>query len=135
MNEDEEQGWLLRLEQKLEQAGPLVYLILVTVAALVGAVLLYFVIHQQHQIRRESSDIQAERVASVTRSCLDQNTRHGAAVTALYALLKKSGVPKAKRDASAAPILSLIDALAPKQNCDQVVAAALSSQAPSPRAH
>lgn len=90
-----------------------------------------FVIHQQRQIKNTAKEaasaahaIQRNRLDTISRNCTDQNLRHDAAITALYSLLQKSGVPPARQDKAAQPIIQLIDALAPSQDCRKLVTAA-----------
>lgn len=79
-------------------------------------------------------EIQAERTSNILRLCQDQNKRHDDTVTNLDSLLALAKVKYANNPAkleqireSRASTISLIDALAPKNDC----AAILRQQVPS----
>lgn len=123
-------------EATLRHWEPYIYLMLIVVSAATTAILFYFVVHQQHQLFGQQRQIatvaletSAERRNSILRTCRDQNSRHGDAVKALDQLLKKSGVSGTRREQSRDSIVLLIDALAPRQNCQKLI----SSTAPKRR--
>lgn len=67
-------------------------------------------------------EINAQRADSIRTSCNDQNHRHDNTIHELHALVDQ--LPPARRAQAKRNISStilLIDALAPKQNCDALV--------------
>lgn len=98
-----------------------IFLVINVIAAVSMGILFYFIIHQQHQITRQAQTIQDERVANILRGCRSQNLRHDKTIKRLDALLKSSGVSKAKQKQSRQNTVFLIDALQPKQDCQKLV--------------
>lgn len=90
--------------------------------ALGVAFMLLLIYHQQHQIKHQTTVIQDERRLSVGRACHDQNARHDNTIDRLDDLLKTSGVNAERRAQSRANTVLLINALAPKRNCEIVIA-------------
>lgn len=128
-----------RIAQWTYDKGPLLYILTVVLCAVSTAILLGFVIKQQHQIKHQAivakhvaQAIQDERMATLYRQCRDQNRRHHQADKYLEQLLKKSGVRPARRARSQKTIGGFIDALAPKRNCAEYVRRAVPSGTPKP---
>jgi hypothetical protein len=117
-----------KVEEKFDSVAPWLYMAICLITVIVLVVVGSFIVHQQHQIKHTSRDIQQERIDSVVRACVDQNQRHDDAVNALYALLRKSGVKEARLQSAGANVVSLINALAPKHDCNAVVKKAVPSQ-------
>lgn len=99
-----------------------IFLALNTAAAIAMAVLVGLVIHTNHKVNGQTAEIQRQRAENIMRDCVDQNNRHDKTVRTLDELLKKSGVSPARRAASRQTTVLLINALAPKQDCDKLVA-------------
>lgn len=126
-----------KIEDRIRRLTPIVYLGVIVIAVVAGVVLFVAWDKQQTRIAAAArtanaavAKVQQERVDSVRRNCDSQNDRHKAAVIALHDLLKKAGVKPPKQKAAAAPVLSLINALAPKQNCDAAVKKAVHTKSP-----
>lgn len=73
--------------------------------------------------------IQDQRATSTRESCVDQNHRHDATIRRIRVLVRCAHKPAS----AAAPSIELIDALAPRQDCDQLVLdRVIAPPAPSP---
>lgn len=114
--------------QRLRDWEPYIYLVLIVLSVASFFVLFGFIVHQQGQIKRAAREasaqaraIQANRIEVIRNNCIGQNVRHDNAIIALYALLRHSGVKPPRLEASAAPIIALINALAPVQDCKVAV--------------
>lgn len=123
-----------RMRRFIVENGPWVYAIIIVLAVVSTVIIASVAIHQNHKIRNQSISIrhqaaliQKERIETIARSCKDQNRRHDKAVIALFQLLKKSGVKQEKRQAAARPVLTLINALAPHQDCQKIIEKAVPS--------
>lgn len=72
-----------------------------------------------------ASEIQAQRRESIFRSCYEQNLRHDNTITQLQIIsdvnVKRHPERATEIKESVRPTITLIDALAPKQNCVKLV--------------
>lgn len=77
----------------------------------------------QLDIKRTVAGIQQQRIESIWDSCQGQNDRHDTTVARLNDLVDniRDPVQKARANRSTAGTISLIDALAPHQNCTNVI--------------
>ena len=81
------------------------------------------------QANDATSAIQQQRIDATRRNCLDQNLRHDTTLVTLDGLIDtatsraQSKEEKKRVLASVAGTKALIEALAPKRDCDKVVAA------------
>lgn len=110
-----------RLLATIDAVTPRIYILICIVSLAASALLYGYAVHL-------SREIQHERANSILRACTSQNARRDHAIVALFDVLKKSGVPEKKRKAAAAPAITLINALAPKQNCKMLVARSVSGR-------
>lgn len=80
-------------------------------------ILVYSVLHLNHTIQQQRIDL-------ITRDCRNQNIRHDKAIAAIDRLIKKAGVPKAKRKAMRTPSVIIINAMLPKvKDCHKLAIA------------
>jgi hypothetical protein len=66
---------------------------------------------------RNAQRIQDQRKVSTHDGCVDQNHRHDATISRIRVLVRRAHKPAS----AAAPSITLIDALAPRQDCDRLV--------------
>ncbi len=92
------------------------------------------VLHEQH---KTTNLIQHQRAESIRTGCVDQNRRHDNTVAFIIKVTQKAADrepdPQTKKQilASQASNVALIQAIAPKQNCKALVAAAVQNS-PTP---
>lgn len=96
------------------------------IAALSFAVALAAVAFAVFGLADRADDIQKSRADSVRSSCREQNARHDATIATLDRLLEQASQGASPRRAeqierSRASTVLLIDALAPKRNCERRV--------------
>lgn len=113
-----------------------VYLILVFLSLLGISVIALFVYSLSNANKDRINDIQAERVRNVRKGCEETNTRHdnaAEALTLIYMNSRKNAIEQGREDeiarinASEQATISVINALVPKQDCDDLVAKLLPS--------
>lgn len=92
-----------------------IFLLINIIAAFAFALLYHKVTNQGHEIQQQRRD-------AIVRQCTDQNARHDGTIHTLDDLLKKSGVSEARRKASRATTVLLINAIAPKVKDCQALA-------------
>jgi hypothetical protein len=103
----------LRLQRRI-------FLAINIAAAVAMAVLFYFIVHQQHEISKQTDVIQAQRIEAIVRECQSSNDRHDKAVHILNELLSVPGVSAARRHDTKRFTVPLISAITPKQNCNKL---------------
>jgi uncharacterized protein YlxW (UPF0749 family) len=104
----------LRLQRRI-------FLFINCVSAVAMGILFWAVVHQQHQITRANHAIQEQRHESIIRDCQDQNVRHDNTIKTLNKLI--ANLPRderARAETNKAFTVVLINALAPKQNCNSI---------------
>lgn len=106
-----------------------VFLALNIAAAISMAVLVILFLHLTHKVSNQSTEIQHQRIESITRSCRDQNARHDRTILALRVIVHRLEIQQPAKKAQLENALKqnelLINALAPRQNCLVVVARAV----------
>jgi coenzyme F420-reducing hydrogenase beta subunit len=70
-----------------------------------------------------TQQIQDERAANIRRNCEDVNDRHDETIMRLRALVESmpAGARRSRAEQGMAGSVALIDALAPKRDCDRLV--------------
>jgi hypothetical protein len=92
-------------------------------ATVILVVALFRLDAQQERIAGLVADVQHERAVATRSSCEDQNHRHDQTVARLRALVKRIKDPRrhARAERNIGGTILLIDALAPKQDCEALV--------------
>lgn len=114
---------------RLLNAQQKVFVAIAAIAIIAFCVLLFLIIQQQKEITGQTNAIQAERARSIRMSCEDQNRRHDSTIKTIDKLISK--LPPDRRAAaksSRASTILIINALAPKQNCNYLVKNLVSSE-------
>lgn len=115
------------------------YTIFAAVPLLVAAVVVLSVwaIQGRANDREQIAAIQAERVANIRNACEQQNARHDETISTLDRLLDRrlhglTAEQRAQAEQSRAATVLLIEALAPKRDCEQVVESSTGSSTGNP---